>query len=36
MSVNEYLEKFSKIKEKVYFFGRLDYTATGLMLFTNS
>lgn len=36
MSINEYLKQFTKMKEEVFFIGRLDYNASGLMLFTNS
>ena len=36
MSVNEYLKKFGKVEEKLYFLNWLDYNATGIMLFTNS
>ncbi len=36
MSINEYLKKFTKMKEDVFFVGRLDYNATGIMLFSNS
>lgn len=36
MSINEYLNKFTKMKDDVFFVGRLDYNATGLMLFSNS
>jgi 16S rRNA U516 pseudouridylate synthase RsuA-like enzyme len=36
MSVHEYLSKFTKMKENVHLIGRLDYNATGIILFSNS
>lgn len=36
MSIPEFIKKFRKFDEKIYLFGRLDYNASGLMLFTNS